>query len=406
MSAFNSQAIRNQFPILNQAAAPVIYLDSAASSQKPTVVIEAIRQYYMTSHANVHRGIYRLAEQATAAYEGAREISARFLNSTSPSEIIFTSGTTQAINLVAASWGGRFFKPGDEILLTVAEHHSNIVPWQLIAERTGAVVKFIPLNDEYRLDLNAAAKLVNAKTKVIAFAHVSNVLGVVHPVKALVELARNVGAITVIDGAQAAAHVPIDVQALGCDFYAFSGHKVVGPTGIGVLWGKADRLAAMPPYQGGGEMIESVTLAGSTWKPAPQRFEAGTPHIAGAVGLGAALTFLMQLDRKAALAHDVGLGRRVLKGLKEFAHVKAFTDEGDDWVGIVSFHHAHIHPHDIAAILDSRGVCVRAGHHCAQPLMNVLGIPASSRVSPYIYNTADDIDGFIEALREAERVLQ
>jgi SufS family cysteine desulfurase len=402
MTAIPIHAIRQHFPLFNQPDAPA-YLDSAATSQKPQAVIDRIARFYAYENANVHRGIYQLSEAATRAYEDARQEVSRFLNAGSDHEIIFTRGTTEAINLVAQSWGAAFLQPGDEILLTVAEHHSNIVPWQLIAERTGAVIRYIPLNEHLRLDLEAARKLLTSRTKMVALAHVSNVLGVIHPIKTLIDQAHELGAVVLIDGAQGAAHLDVDVQALDCDFYALSSHKVLGPTGVGVLYGKEALLNRMPPYQGGGDMIEQVTLEGSTWNELPGKFEAGTPNIAGVVGLGEALRFLQRISRQDALAHDCHLGRRLLDVLKD-SQAQIFTEPGDDWVGIVTFYHPDIHPHDMASLCDSEGVCLRAGHHCAQPLMVSLGVSATSRVSPYIYNNEDDVQRFAKALAKAEKL--
>lgn len=394
--------MREQFPLLAQDP-ELIYLDTAATSQKPQSVIERIAHYYRHENANVHRGVYQLSEEATRAFEAARQSVARWVNA-SEREIIFTRGTTEAINLVAQAAGQLRLKPGDEIVLTVAEHHSNIVPWQIVAERLGARISYIPLRPDFRLDLDAARRLITPKTKLVALAHISNVLGVIHPVREIIAMARAVGAWTLLDGAQGAAHLPIDVKALDCDFYAFSGHKAFGPTGIGVLYGKAEHLQAMPPYQGGGDMIEKVTLQGSTWNELPSKFEAGTPHIAGAIGLGAAISFLEQLDLDQVLAHDRALGQELYDALGDFPGIRTFVPPGDDWVGIVTFAHRTIHPHDLAAVCDSAKVCIRAGHHCAQPLMEILGVSATARVSPALYNESRDIQKFLGALQKAEQL--
>jgi SufS family cysteine desulfurase len=395
--------LRAEFPIF--AAHPgLVYLDSAATSQKPQIVIDRMNRYYGAENANVHRGVYELSESATRAFEGAREVVASTINA-ALTETIFTRGTTEAINLVAQSLGQLLLQPGDEVLLTIAEHHSNIVPWQIVAERHGAKVRFIPLNKDRRLDMQEATRLVNPRTKIMAFAHISNVLGIEHPVRELIAMAKSVGAVTVIDGAQGIAHLPVDVKALDCDFYAFSGHKVFGPTGIGVLYGREKLLERMPPYQGGGDMIERVSITGSTWNVLPSKFEAGTPNIAGAVGLGAAFEFVKTLDQNKMLAHDRALGLTLVDELKRhFPKVHLMIEPGPDWVGLVTLAHASIHPHDLAAICDSEQVCIRAGHHCAQPLMELFGVPATARVAPFLYNDENDIDRFVAALHKAEKL--
>ncbi|MES2745463.1 MAG: SufS family cysteine desulfurase [Bdellovibrionota bacterium] len=391
------------FPIFS-AHPELVYLDSNATSQKPEIVIEAINRYYRTQNANVHRGIYQLSEDATRAFEEARINIAQYLNAETR-EIIFTRGTTEAVNLVAQCGGAAFLRPGDEILLTVAEHHSNIVPWQIVAERHGAKVKFIPLNSDRRLDLDAARSLITEKTRFVSLGHVSNVLGVIHPIREIIKMARGVGALTMIDGAQGVPHLRVDVKELDCDFYAFSGHKCFGPTGIGVLYGKKALLQVMPPYQGGGDMIERVTLEGSTWNELPSKFEAGTPHMEGVIGLGAAIEFLKSIDLEKILEHDQTLGRQLVHAIKEeFPKVKIMVEPGPDWVGTVTFAHESIHPHDLAAVCDGEGIAIRAGHHCAQPLMEVLGVTATARVSPSLYNDADDMNRFIKALRKAEQL--
>ncbi|MEZ4742182.1 MAG: cysteine desulfurase [Bdellovibrionota bacterium] len=400
---FSPLGVRSQFSILNEEQ--WVYLDSAATSQKPESVLSEVNAYYRSNNANVHRGVYQLSEAATALYEGSRKKIASFLGGCLAEEIIFTRGTTESINLVAYSWCEQNLKEGDEILLTIAEHHSNIVPWQLMAKRFGAKLRYIPLTDQYRLDLDTAKEMFNNKTKIFACAHVSNVLGVIHPLKDLLSLAKEVGALTVVDGAQAVPHFSIDVLDLDCDFYTFSGHKMFAPTGIGVLYGKKSILDRMPPYQGGGDMIATVTTEGSTWNALPCKFEAGTPNISGAIGLAAAIDFMGTFDRKEALEHDVWLGRLFYEGIKNRKGMKVFYDGGNDWVGVVTFHHELIHPHDMAAIADSERVCLRAGHHCAQPLMAYLGVPATSRVSPFIYNTEQDIERALRCMDKAEKLL-
>ncbi|WP_349263851.1 SufS family cysteine desulfurase [Oligoflexus sp.] len=395
--------LRAEFPIF--AAHPgLVYLDSAATSQKPQIVIDRMNRYYAEENANVHRGVYELSESATRAFEGSRAVIAAAIHA-SLEETIFTRGTTEAINLVAHSLGQIVLKPGDEILLTIAEHHSNIVPWQLAADRFGAKVRFIPLNQDRRLDMQEAARMVNSRTKIMAFAHISNVLGIEHPVRELIALAKSVGAATVIDGAQGIAHLPVNVRELDCDFYAFSGHKVFGPTGIGILYGRKSLLDRMPPYMGGGDMIEKVTVNGSTWNILPSKFEAGTPNIAGAVGLGAAFEFLKGLDLGKTLAHDRALGLGLVNELKRhFPKVRLMVEPGPDWIGLVTMSHETIHPHDLAAICDTEQVCIRAGHHCAQPLMELFGLPATARVAPFVYNDENDMDRFVAALHKAEKL--
>jgi len=397
------QHLRAEFPIF--AAHPgLVYLDSAATSQKPQIVIDRMNRYYTAENANVHRGVYELSEAATRAFEGSRALIAGKINA-ALEETIFTRGTTEAINLVAQSLGQLVLQAGDEILLTIAEHHSNIVPWQLAAERFGAKVRFIPLNKDRRLDMLEAARMVSSRTKIMAFAHISNVLGIEHPVRELIALAQSVGAATVIDGAQGIAHLHVDVRELDCDFYAFSGHKVFGPTGIGVLYGRKSLLDRMPPYQGGGDMIERVTVNGSTWNVLPSKFEAGTPNIAGAIGLGAAFEFVNSLDLGKALAHDRALGLALVDELKRnFPKVHLMIEPGPDWIGLVTITHDSIHPHDLAAICDSEHVCIRAGHHCAQPLMDLFGVPATARIAPFLYNDENDLDRFVAALHKAEKL--
>lgn len=396
--------IRDSFPFLNQAT-HIHYLDNAATSQKPQRVIDRISRFYAFESSNVHRGVYKLAEQATAFYEGTRKQIAHFLGNVDTKEIIFTSGTTDSINLVTQSWGSKNIKAGDEILIPISEHHSNLVPWQMLAKEKGAKVVFAPLDSNFHLDLKATKKLINKHTKVLAFAHVSNVLGVIHPVKELIALAKSVGAITVIDGAQSIPHFNVDVRELGCDFYAFSSHKMCGPTGVGVLYGRMDILNSMPPYRGGGEMISKVSVEETTWAQLPHKFEAGTPNIGGVIGLGEAVSFLQSLDREKSFADDLALAKKFLSELKKNKDIKVFVSDVDNWIGIISFHHKTIHPHDIATILDSENVCVRAGNHCAQPLMHFLGVPATTRISPYIYNNEADLEVFLKAFKKVESIL-
>jgi len=391
--------LRKDFPILSQRVRgkPLVYLDNAATSQKPRSVIDAVGRFYAAENANIHRGVHVLSERATVAYEAARERVARFLNAASPGEIIFTRGTTEGINLVAQSWGRGTLHPGDEILVTVMEHHSNLVPWQLLAGQTGATVRAVPITDAGELDLDAFDRLLGDRTRLLAVAHVSNALGTINPVQALVARARERGVVTLVDGAQSAPHMPVDVQAIGCDFFAFSGHKAFGPTGVGVLYGRGALLERMPPWQGGGDMIETVTLEGSTFAPPPARFEAGTPMIAEVIGLGAALDYIGSLGFEPIMAweHDLlayateqvgGLaGIRLIGTAREKASVLSFVVEG-------------VHPHDVGAVLDDEGVAIRAGHHCAQPVMRRLGLPATVRASLAFYNTREEIDALVRGL--------
>ncbi len=376
------------------------YLDNAATSQKPLAVIEAVEGYYRHTNANVHRGIYELANRSTEAFEGARQKAAEFINASDWHSVIFTSGTTEAINLVAYAWGRQQLGSGDEIVLSVSEHHSNLVPWQLVAKATGAKLRYIPLGEHQGLDLEAAAQLINPRTKLVALGHQSNALGNVNPVAQITALAKNVGALVLLDGAQSAPHFPVDVQALGCDFYAFSGHKLLGPTGIGVLWGRREILEEMDPFLGGGEMIHTVTLEGSTWNELPWKFEAGTPKIAQAVGLGAAMDYLTALgmDRVQRTIDD--LSDYAARSLGEIPGITLYGD-ADTRSGALSFAMKGVHPHDMAQLLDQEGIAVRAGHHCTQPLMQSLGVAATTRASFQIYNTVEEIDRLAAAIRKA-----
>jgi cysteine desulfurase / selenocysteine lyase len=399
------EQLRKDFPILSQRVRgkPLVYLDNAATSQKPRSVIEAVGRFYATENANIHRGVHFLSERATLAYEAVRARVARFLNASSSDEIVFTSGTTEAVNLVAQSWGRSVVRAGDELLVTAMEHHSNLVPWQLLAAQTGAIVRAVPITDAGELDLDAFDRLLTDRTRLLAIAHVSNALGTVNPVRALVAHARQRGLVTLVDGAQSVPHLAIDVQALNCDFFAFSGHKVYGPTGVGVLYGRAAVLERMPPWQGGGDMIEAVTLEASTFAPPPARFEAGTPKIAQVIGLGAALDYVAAVglapigareDELLAYATDrvSGLdGIRLIGTARHKAAVLSFVVEG-------------VHPHDVAAVLDDEGVAIRAGHHCAQPVMSRFGVPATVRASFAFYNTREEIDVLIRGLGRVRKL--
>lgn len=395
----NTALIREQFPILHQEinGHPLVYLDNAATSQKPLAVIEAVKHYYEYDNSNVHRGVHTLGSRATDAYEGAREKVARFLNAKRSQEIIFTRGTTTALNLVASSYGRANCQADDEIVITPMEHHSNLIPWQQVAKTTGATLKYIPLQEDGSVDLADVENTITEKTKIVAIAHVSNVLGVVNPVKEIAAIAHRKGAIIVIDGAQSAPHMKVDVQDIDADFYAFSGHKMCAPTGIGVLYGKKALLEKMEPIEFGGEMIDDVGLYESTWKELPWKFEGGTPIIAGAVGLGAAIDFLEGIGLDAIAQHESRLVSYALKRLRE---VEGLTIYGpaDRHVGLVTFNLGDVHPHDVATVLDSKGVAVRAGHHCCQPLMRWLKASATARASFYLYNTEEEVDALISAL--------
>lgn len=396
--------LREDFPILHQEVhgKPLSYLDNAASTQKPRAVIEALDTYYRRDNANVHRGLHELANRATEAYEAARGKVARFFGIADEAELIWTRGTTEAINLVAYSWGMSELRPGDEILLTLLEHHSNLVPWQLVAQRTGARLRFLDIDDQGRLDLSTLDELLTERTRLVSLVHVSNALGTVNPVSEIAARARAVGARVLVDGAQSAPHLPVDVPSLGCDWYAFSGHKMCGPTGTGGLWGRREILEAMPPFHGGGDMIEFVELERSTYAPLPNRFEAGTPHIAGAVGLGAAADYLAGIGRDAILAHERTLLTYALERMAEIPELVVLGPRDPaERSGVISFTMGEVHPHDLATILDSEGVAIRAGHHCAQPLMKRLGVGSTARASFYLYNTPEDVDRLIGGLHRA-----
>lgn len=393
--------IRADFPILHQEVNghPLVYLDNAASTQKPTAVLDAIRYYYEHDHANVHRGIHELSRRATDAYEDARSKVARWINAPDAVELIWTRGTTEGINLVADGWGYSNLTEGDEVILSILEHHSNLIPWQMVAKRTGATLRFVDVDEEGRLRMDEFEALLGEKTKVVSLGHVSNSIGTINPIQEIAAKARAVGALMVVDGAQGAPHLPVDVQALGCDFYAFSAHKMCGPTGIGALWGRRELLEAMDPYQGGGEMISVVELETSTWAELPHKFEAGTPNIAGAVGFGAAVDYLEEVGRDAVRAHEVDLVGYALEKMAELPWIRVFGPASpDERSGVVAFEVEGAHPHDVATILDAHGVAIRAGHHCTQPLMRRLGVPATNRASFYIYNTRSEVDAMVGAL--------
>lgn len=378
------------------------YLDTAATSQKPQMVIDAITRGYDTTYATVHRGVYQRSADMTLAYEAARKRVAGFIGATSPDEIVFVRGATEGINLVAQSWAGTQLKAGDRILLSMLEHHSNIVPWQMIAERVGAAIDVIPLTEDHRIDLDAMRAMISPAHKLVALAHVSNVLGSVLDAKRATKIAHAVGAKILIDGCQAVPRMTVDVAEIGCDFYVFSGHKLYGPTGIGVLWGRGDLLDVMPPYQGGGSMIDRVSFARTTYAPPPGRFEAGTPHIVGALGLHAAIDYVETIGLDAIHAHETALVKQTRKALAQLNSVTLFGP--DDAAGIVSFSIRGVHPHDIGTILDEAKVAIRAGHHCAQPLMEMLGVDATARASFGVYNGAPDVEALVAGIQRVTRI--
>ncbi len=407
-SPLDIDTICADFPVLDQEVHPgkwLVFLDSAASSQKPRQVIDAMSAYYTTSHANVHRGIHVLSERATAAYEAGRDKVRDFINAKSRREIIFTRNTTESVNLVAATWGRANLHSGDVVVLSEMEHHSNIVPWQILAEQIGFTIRYIPVTDDGLLDLDAyAALLRDEPVKLVSVMHVSNVLGTVNPIADMIAQAHAAGALFLVDGAQSVPHLAVDVQALDMDFLAFSGHKMAGPTGIGVLYGKRALLEAMPPYMGGGDMIKRVTLEGSTWNDLPYKFEAGTPAIAESVGLGAAVDYLTGLGMDNILAHERILTNYALDRLSEIPGLTLYGPGPDQRNGVASFMLKDIHAHDVAQLLDNEGVAVRAGHHCAMPLHKRLGVAATARASFYVYNTTEDVDALVEAIYNARRV--
>lgn len=404
--SFDVEKIRADFPILHQQVngQPLVYLDNAATTQKPNAVIDAISDYYRNDNSNVHRGAHALADRATVKFEAAREKVAQFLNAPAAKQIIWTRGTTESINLVAASWGKANLQPGDRILVSAMEHHSNIVPWQLIAEATGAKVESIPVDTNGSIDMLAFEAMLDSQVKMVAVGHVSNAMGTINPIEKITTLAHTVGALVLIDGAQAVSHWAVDVQKLNCDFYVFSAHKLFGPTGLGVLYGKEDLLNAMAPYQGGGEMIETVSFAGTTFNQLPYKFEAGTPDIAGVIGFGAAIDYLNSIDRIAAAAHE--------QALLSYAEEKARATAGMKLVGtataktsVMSFLLDGVHPADVGVLLDKQGVAVRTGNHCAQPIMDQFGIPGTVRASFSFYNTFAEVDRLFAAIEKAKTFL-
>jgi len=398
------KAVREDFPILDQNVHghPLVYFDNAATTQKPRAVVEALRSYYEHDNANVHRGLHELSSRATEAYEAARARVAQYIGATSADEIVFTRGTTESINLVAQAWGGKFVRAGDVILLTEMEHHSNLVPWQILAERIGARLRFVPVRDDGTLGLERLDQLLTPEVKLFAFTHVSNSLGTINPVAELCAKARAVGAVTLVDAAQSAGHMPVNVVELGCDFLAFSGHKMCAPTGSGALYGRAEILDATPPWHGGGEMIVSVTLEKSSFKKPPHRFEAGTPNIAGAIGLAAAIDYLEGIGRSAIAEHDARLTSYALDRFADLPGMRILGPSGERGA-ILGFVMEGVHPHDLTTFADQRGLALRGGHHCNQPLMRRFGLPGTTRASFYFYNTTAEIDRMIDILREAVR---
>jgi cysteine desulfurase/selenocysteine lyase len=396
--------VRDDFPLLKelQDGKPLVYLDSAATSQKPQAVLDALAEYYRTYNANVHRGLYRIAERATLAYEQARRKLAAFIGAR-PEEVVFVRGTTEGLNLVAYAYGRARVRAGDEILLTEMEHHSNLVPWQILAQERGARLRFLPIREDGTLDLDQLDYLLTERTRIVAVTHQSNVLGTINPIRTIADRAHAVGAVVVVDGAQSVPHMPVEVGSLGCDFLAFSGHKMCGPTGIGVLWGRLELLEAMPPFHGGGEMIERVELERSTYKAPPHKFEAGTPNIADAIALGVAVDYLQEIGMDAIRTHEKQLVRYALSQLSEVSGVRVYGPRDPEIRGgAVAFTLDGVHPHDVAQVLDSEGVCVRAGHHCAQPLHRRLGVQSTTRASVYLYNTPEDIDALVRGLEKVK----
>lgn len=402
----NAEAVRADFPILERRVngKPLIYLDSAATSQKPAAVIDSMNDYYRRYNANPHRGVYSISEEATAAYESARQRVASFINAASPKEVIFTRNTTEAINLVRFAWGRSNIHPGDRILLTEMEHHSNLVPWQLLAQEVSATLEFLCIDDEGLLQLDQLERKLQG-VRLLGITHQSNTLGTINPIKAIAEVAHKAGALVMVDGAQAVPHMPVDVQDLAVDFYAFSGHKMCGPTGIGVLWARRALLESMPPFLGGGDMIKRVKLREASWNELPWKFEAGTPSVAEGIGLGAAVDYLTGLGMDAVRAHERTLVDYAMEKLQEISGITLYGPR-DSQIhgGAISFTLPNIHPHDLATLVDREGIAVRAGHHCTQPLMDRLGVPATTRASFYIYNRADEVDQLVSGIQKAQKV--
>ncbi len=406
-TTFDLSVLRADFPILDRKigdSKKLIYLDSTATAQKPTAVIEAMNEFYRRSNSNIHRGVHTLAEESTAMYEKAREQIASLINAASSREVIFTRNTTESINLVAYTWGRENLDSGDVIILTEMEHHSNLVPWQMLAEELDLVLEFVPVTDDYLFDMNAYRKLLTLEPKLVAFTQMSNVLGTITPAKEIIELAHEAGALTLIDGAQSVPHLPVDVQDLDADFLVFSAHKMLGPSGIGALYGKMDLLNAMPPFLGGGDMIKTVHLRSFVPNQVPYKFEAGTPAIAEAVGFGAAAEYLQNIGMDAVEAHEHDIAEYALERLEEIPGITVFGPSAENKGGVASFVMDGLHPHDIAQILDAEGIAVRAGHHCAQPLHEVCGVKATTRASFYVYNTKEEVDALVEGIYKVKEI--
>ena len=404
VKTFDYRRVRADFPILSTAVRgkPLVYLDNAATSQKPLSVIEAIDRYYRQENSNIHRGVHYLSEQATDAYEATRVKIANFIGAADADEVVFVRGATEGINLVAQGFVESVLQPGDEILITHMEHHANIVPWQIAAQKTGAVLKVVPVDEAGVLDMDAFDTLLTEKTRLVSVVHVSNALGTINPVKAIVGKAHALNVPVLVDGAQSAPHMPVSVSELGCDFFVFSGHKVLGPTGIGVLWGRRDWLEKLPPYQSGGDMIERVDFGGTTYKGIPGKFEAGTPHVEGVIGLGAAIDYLSGLDREAALRHETELLQAATEQLSAIEGLR-IIGAAPGKAAVISFLIHEVHPHDIGTFLDADGVAIRAGHHCVQPLLKRFGVPATARASFAFYNDFEDVERLVEAVRKMKR---
>jgi cysteine desulfurase/selenocysteine lyase len=402
---FNVEQVRSDFPVLNRKVhgKPLVYFDTAASAQRPAAVIEAIDDFYRRHNANVHRGVHSLSQEATDLYEGGRKKLADFINAASEREIVFTRGTTEAINLVAQSFLRPVLNPGDEILVSHMEHHANIVPWQMLCQQTGAVLKVIPINQRGELEIESLPDLLSERVKLLGLVHISNALGTVNPVAEVCRMAKKSGIPVLIDGAQAMPHTPVDVQALGCDFYCLSGHKMYGPTGIGALWAREATLEAMPPWQGGGEMIRRVTFEDTTWNDVPAKFEAGTPHIAGAIGLGAAVDYLSSFDPAELAVHENTVLEYASQRLQEIEGLR-IIGTAHHKAGVISFTLKDVHPHDLGTVIDHYGIALRTGHHCAMPVMQFFGVPATARVSFGLYNTVAEVDALVEALLSAREM--
>jgi cysteine desulfurase/selenocysteine lyase len=405
--SFDVESIRADFPILatRMRGRPLTYLDSAASAQKPRAVIDAMSDFYSAHYANIHRGVYQLSAEATSRYEEVRGRVAHFIGAPDSREVVFVRNTTEAINLVARSWGERMIGEGDEIVLTTMEHHANIVPWQMLCERQGARIRVARIHDDGTLDVEDLERLLGTRTKLLAFTHVSNALGTINPVQSLCALARERGITTLVDGAQSVPHQPVDVAGLGCDFYAFSGHKVFGPSGAGVLWGRLPLLEAMPPFLGGGDMIETVSFEGTTFAPVPQKFEAGTPDIASVIGLGAAIEYLEALGMEKVAAYEQSLLVYATERLAEIPGLR-LIGTAKEKAAVLSFVLEDVHPHDIGTVLDGEGIAIRAGHHCAQPLMVRMGVPATARASLAFYNRLDEVDRLVAALQKTQELFR